>query len=40
MIETSSIREDIIKFIPDAHVLEIWSPRYFHDLVEKIKIKA
>jgi hypothetical protein len=28
------IREDIVKFIPDARLLEIWSPKYFHDLAE------
>ena len=31
------IREDIVRFIPDASVLEIWSPQYFKDLVEKMK---
>jgi Nucleotidyl transferase AbiEii toxin, Type IV TA system len=31
------IREDIIRFIPDEKVLEIWSARYFRDLSEKIK---
>jgi predicted nucleotidyltransferase component of viral defense system len=39
-IETVSfnrIREDIIRFIPDASVLDIWSPQYFKDLVGKIK---
>jgi predicted nucleotidyltransferase component of viral defense system len=32
-----NIREDIIKFIPDAKVLEIWSPAYFQDLIKNIK---
>lgn len=39
-IETVSfdrIKEDIIRFIPDARVLDIWSPQYFKDLVERIK---
>ena len=36
-VSFGSIREDIVRFIPDAGVLEIWSPRYFRDLIEKIK---
>jgi hypothetical protein len=31
------IREDIVRFIPDASVLEIWSPQYFKDLADRIK---
>jgi Nucleotidyl transferase AbiEii toxin, Type IV TA system len=34
----SSIKEDIIRFIPDSRVLDIWSAVYFHDLVKQIKI--
>jgi Nucleotidyl transferase AbiEii toxin, Type IV TA system len=37
-VSFSNIREDIVKFIPDTRVLEIWSPGYFLDLVKKIKI--
>jgi predicted nucleotidyltransferase component of viral defense system len=33
------IKEDIVRFIPDEKVLEIWSPQYFKDLVDKIKFK-
>ena len=33
------IREDIVRFIRDDKVLEIWSPRYFNDLIEKIRFK-
>ena len=33
------IREDIVRFIPNDSVLNIWSPQYFKDLVDKIKIK-
>jgi predicted nucleotidyltransferase component of viral defense system len=39
-VSFSSIREDIVKFIPDARVLEIWSPGYFYDLAENIKIRS
>ncbi|HLI93512.1 MAG TPA: nucleotidyl transferase AbiEii/AbiGii toxin family protein [Puia sp.] len=33
------IREDIIRFIPNASALDIWSPRYFKDLADKIKFE-
>ena len=36
-VSFSSIREDVVRFIPDEKVLEIWSPDYFKDLIEKIK---
>ena len=32
-----SIREDIIRFIPDARVLDIWSPAYFNELIKQLK---
>jgi len=41
-IETVSfdgIREDIVRFIPDESILDIWSPAYFRDLVNKLKFK-
>jgi Nucleotidyl transferase AbiEii toxin, Type IV TA system len=37
-VSFSSIREDIGRFIPDQSGLEIWSPKYFGDLVKKLKI--
>ena len=37
-ISFKAAKEDIVKFIPDPSVLDIWSPAYFHDLVKKIKI--
>jgi hypothetical protein len=33
------IREDIVRFIPDEKILDIWSPQYFKDLVDKIQFK-
>lgn len=33
------VKEDIVRFIKDPKVLDIWSPDYFKDLVEKMKIK-
>ncbi|MEO5682801.1 MAG: nucleotidyl transferase AbiEii/AbiGii toxin family protein [Chitinophagaceae bacterium] len=37
-VSFTQIREDIVKFIPDAKVLDIWSPAYFNDLVKNIKV--
>lgn len=36
-VSFNRIKEDIAKFIPDPQVLDIWSPAYFHDLVQKLK---
>ena len=36
-VSFQSIRQDIVRFIPDASVLEIWSPQYFKDLADRIK---
>lgn len=38
-VSFNRIREDIVRFIPDASVLDIWSPQYFKDLVDKLKTK-
>ncbi|HWV67164.1 nucleotidyl transferase AbiEii/AbiGii toxin family protein, partial [Chitinophaga sp.] len=38
-VSFSSIRKDIVRFIPDASTLDIWSPQYFKDLVDKLKTK-
>lgn len=35
----SSIKEDIVRFIPNDNVLSIWSPEYFKNLIEKIKFE-
>lgn len=36
-VSFNSIREDVVRFIPDDKVIEIWSSQYFSDLVQKIK---
>ena len=36
-VSFNNIREDIVKFIPDAKVLELWSAAYFSDLIKNIK---
>ena len=33
------VKEDVIRFVPDARALDIWSTRYFLDLVEKLRIE-
>lgn len=33
------IREDVVRFIRDDKALEIWSPKYFKDLIGKIKFE-
>jgi len=36
-VSFDSIKEDIVRFIKDDSVLNIWSPMYFNDLIGKIK---
>lgn len=38
-VSFNNIREDVVRFIPDEKVIEIWSPGYFKDLAQKIKFK-
>ncbi|MDQ6762034.1 MAG: nucleotidyl transferase AbiEii/AbiGii toxin family protein [Bacteroidota bacterium] len=35
----SNIKDDIVRFIPDDKVLDIWSPDYFAALADKMKFK-
>lgn len=37
-VKMDYVKDDISRFIKDPKVLEIWSPRYFHDLSAKLKI--
>lgn len=39
-VSFKSVRDDIVRFIPDERVLDIWSAAYFNDLVQKIKFKG
>lgn len=36
-VSFDSIKEDVVRFIKDDKVLQIWSPAYFNDLIEKLK---
>lgn len=38
-ISFTGVREDVVRFIRDDRVLNIWSATYFKDLIKKIKIK-
>ena len=38
-VNMDRVKEDISRFIPDQDRLRIWSPPYFHDLAEKLKIQ-
>jgi hypothetical protein len=37
MTSIDAVKEDIIRFIPDEAPIEIWSKKYFHDLVKRMK---
>lgn len=37
VVDFGKIREDVIRFIPDLKVLDIWSPDYFLQLIRRIK---
>ncbi|QEC41550.1 nucleotidyl transferase AbiEii/AbiGii toxin family protein [Pseudobacter ginsenosidimutans] len=38
-VSMEAIKEDIRRFIPDDSVLDIWSPHYFHRLVDKLRFE-
>lgn len=38
-VSFDAIKEDIVRFIPDDSVLNIWNQQYFKDLVNKLKFK-
>ncbi len=38
-VDFNQVRNDIERFIPDVKVIEIWSPEYFKDLIDSLKIK-
>ena len=39
LVSFNSIKEDVVRFIRNDDVLNIWSPEYFKDLIEKIKFE-
>jgi predicted nucleotidyltransferase component of viral defense system len=38
-VAMEQIKEDVIRFIPNPNVLDIWSKEYFLDLIEKLKFE-
>jgi hypothetical protein len=38
-VSMASVIRDVLPFIKDSSKLDIWSPKYFHDLVRLIKFK-
>jgi len=39
-VKMDFVKADISSFIKDPRLLEIWSPKYFHDLTSKLKINT
>tara|TARA_A100000171_G_C2131083_1_gene146761 strand:+ start:1268 stop:2125 length:858 start_codon:yes stop_codon:yes gene_type:complete len=39
LVSFSRIKEDVVRFIRNDEALNIWSPEYFKDLIEKIKFQ-
>lgn len=38
-VSFDNIREDVVRFVKDERGLDIWSPTYFNDLIEKMKFE-
>lgn len=36
-VNFASVKEDVIRFIPDSSVLDLWGEQYFLDLIKKLK---
>lgn len=39
LVSFSSIKEDVVRFVQNDDVLQIWSPKYFKDLIRIIKFE-
>lgn len=37
-LDVDNARLDIMRFVVDEKPLEIWTPSYFHDLVQRIQV--
>lgn len=37
-VDLKMAKADIVRFIKDPHLIDIWSKKYFHDLVEQMQI--
>ena len=38
-VNVDNIKEDVVRFIQDDSILDIWSPQYFLDLIQKLRFK-
>lgn len=38
-VKVDNIKEDVVRFIQDDSILDIWSPQYFLDLIQKLRFK-
>jgi len=38
-VDLNRVKADIIRFIPAPEKIALWSPNYFHDLVQQLKIE-
>lgn len=36
-VNFASVKEDVLRFIPDSSVLDLWEEQYFLDLIKKLK---
>lgn len=39
-IDFDNAKQDVVPFLRDRSELEIWSPRFFKDIIRNIKIKS
>lgn len=37
-VDFDKVKADVIRFIPDSHRLDVWSPKYFQDLMSYLQI--
>jgi hypothetical protein len=38
-VSMDNVKEDVVRFIKEGKVLDIWSKEYFHLLIEKLKFE-
>ena len=38
-VDFENVKEDVVRFIPDDSVLDIWKEQYFLDLIENLKFQ-
>jgi hypothetical protein len=38
-LDMNRVKEDVIRFIPNPQELDIWSPNYFEQLIDYLKVE-